>query len=56
VLIRKTLLFIAGLFLIALGIVGLILPVMPGWIFIFLGLSFIAPEFAEKLKQWVLRK
>jgi len=53
---RKLFLAIVGVFLILIGIAGLILPILPGWLLIFLGLSFIAPEFAEKLKKRIFRK
>lgn len=53
---KKVFLFAAGVFFILLGIIGWLLPVIPGWPFIFIGLSFIAPRFAEGLKRRVLRK
>ena len=53
---KKVLLAIAGAVLVLIGIAGLILPVLPGWLFIFLGLSFIAPEFAEKNKKKSFKK
>ena len=48
---------ISGVFLILLGIAGIILPILPGWVFIFIGLSLlginfwfieVAKEYAEK--------
>ena len=53
---KKFFLFIAGIFLILIGIVGWLLPVVPGWAFIFIGLSFIAPAFAARLKRRILRR
>jgi len=35
---------IAGVLLILVGIVGLMLPVMPGWIFIFPGIYLLGPD------------
>ena len=53
---KKIVFFILGVFLIATGIVGCLIPVLPGWPFLFLGLSFIAPKLAERLKQRFYRK
>lgn len=53
---KKIVLGIFGIFLILIGIAGWILPILPGWPFIFLGLSFIAPAFAARLKRRFLRK
>ena len=53
---KKLLLGVFGFFLILVGIAGILLPVIPGWFFIFLGLSFIAPAFAARLKRRVLRR
>ena len=39
--------FLIGIGLIILGIVGIILPVMPGWIFLFPGI-FLAFPFTKK--------
>lgn len=53
---KRFLLAIVGSFFILLGIVGLLLPILPGWPFIFAGLSFIVPRFAEQMKRKVLRR
>jgi len=47
-----------GLFLILLGIVGLILPIMPGWIFLIPGLIIIGEYYppAHQLVEWLKRK
>lgn len=34
-----------------IGVAGLFVPVVPGWVLIFFGLSFISPELAERLKR-----
>ena len=52
---KKIFLTIAGIVLIAIGMLGWILPILPGWLFIFLGISFIAPSFAARLKRRILR-
>ncbi len=54
--IRQALMFSAGIFLILLGIVGLVLPFLQGWLFIFLGLSLIAPRLAERLRRRFFRR
>lgn len=53
---KKIALGIAGLLLILVGVAGLILPILPGWPFVFLGLSMVAPAYAERLKRRVLRR
>lgn len=44
----------AGIGLILIGIVGLILPIMPGWVFIVPGLILIGEYFppAQRLVDW----
>lgn len=47
-----------GFVLIVVGIVGIILPIMPGWIFLFGGLVMLADYFAPArwLVDWGKRK
>ncbi|MBI4353396.1 MAG: laccase domain-containing protein [Candidatus Omnitrophica bacterium] len=45
-----------GVVLAGVGVAGLVLPFLPGLALIFVGLSFIAPELAEKLKRKILRR
>ena len=47
---KKLLALIGGVFILLLGIVGLIMPVLPGWPLIFVGLSIIAPAAAFRMK------
>jgi uncharacterized membrane protein YbaN (DUF454 family) len=42
---KKTLRILLGFGLVLLGIVGIILPVMPGWIFLIPGLTILAEHF-----------
>ncbi|HUS48603.1 MAG TPA: hypothetical protein VMZ91_00420 [Candidatus Paceibacterota bacterium] len=42
---KKTL----GIFLIIIGLTGLILPLMPGWVFIFLGVLLIGNKYLKNL-------
>ncbi|OIO36110.1 MAG: hypothetical protein AUJ72_06125 [Candidatus Omnitrophica bacterium CG1_02_46_14] len=53
---KKILLYVAGVFFLLIGAIGWILPVFPGWPFVFIGLSFIAPTLAARLKRRFLRK
>ena len=48
--------FVLGVFLIVVGMAGLVLPILPGWVMIFLGLSLIAPEFAARLRRRIFGK
>ncbi len=49
---------ISGIALLAVGIVGLILPVMPGWVFIIPGLMILADYFPpiKRLLDWAKAK
>ena len=47
---RKILRISAGVGLILVGIVGLILPIMPGWVFIIPGLVILA-EYSTRIKR-----
>jgi hypothetical protein len=55
---KKILRISAGVGLILIGIVGLILPVMPGWIFIIPGLVILAEysKSARRLLDWLKEK
>jgi uncharacterized protein YqgC (DUF456 family) len=54
----KLLKIIGGIGLILIGLVGLILPVMPGWIFIIPGLMILAEYFpsVRRLVDWAKSK
>jgi uncharacterized membrane protein YbaN (DUF454 family) len=47
-----------GILLILVGIVGLILPIMPGWVFIIPGLVILAEYFhpIRRVVDWAKRK
>jgi uncharacterized protein YqgC (DUF456 family) len=49
---------IAGFLLILVGLVGLALPIMPGWVFIIPGLVILGERWtwARSLLDWVKRK
>ena len=61
IIIKKTGLFITAIFLILLGIIGLILPIMPGWIFLIPGILILAKvsrrvdKQVNKTKSWINR-
>ena len=55
---RKLVRIASGIGLILVGIVGLILPVMPGWVFIIPGLMILADYYppAKRLLDFIKRK
>jgi uncharacterized membrane protein YbaN (DUF454 family) len=55
---RKILRTIFGIILVLLGVTGLILPIMPGWIFLIPGLIILSDYFPgiKRLLQWAKEK
>ena len=55
---RNLVRLITGIGLVVLGILGLILPIMPGWIFLIPGLIILGDYFppVKKLVEWAKRK
>ena len=55
---RKTFRIAAGMGLVLLGIAGLILPIMPGWVFLIPGLVILADYFpaVHRLVRWAKKK
>lgn len=56
-----TLRYIAGFVLVLFGIVGLVIPIVQGWVLIFAGVFLINPALARKMKEkfkgwWQRRK
>lgn len=49
---RKIVIFVVGSTVVLLGLAGLLLPVLPGWVLIFAGLVILATEFAWA--KWML--
>lgn len=51
---KKILKITGGILLILIGLVGLIMPIMPGWVFIIPGLMMLAEYFpsARRLLDW----
>ncbi|WP_321474309.1 PGPGW domain-containing protein [uncultured Paludibaculum sp.] len=54
----KLLRILSGLGLVLLGILGLILPIMPGWVFLIPGLVILADHFppVRRLLHWAKGK
>ena len=50
----KYLRWIIGIIFIIIGISGLILPIMPGWIFLILGIYFIGED--TRASRWMIGK
>lgn len=50
---RKIVIFVVGTNVVLLGLAGLLLPVLPGWVLIFAGLVILATEFAWA--RWILK-
>jgi len=50
---RKIVVFVIGMTLVGLGVAGLILPVLPGWLLIFGGFALLATEFVWA--RWMLK-
>lgn len=55
---RKPARVLGGIFLVLLGLLGLILPIMPGWIFLIPGLLILADHFpaVHRLVVWAKSK
>jgi Putative transmembrane protein (PGPGW) len=56
--IKKWLRIGVGVFLVLLGIVGLVLPIMPGWVFLIPGLVILAEYFpiVRRVLDWAKHK
>lgn len=55
---RKILRPFLGVLLLILGVIGLILPIMPGWVFLIPGLIILADYFPpiKRLVEWAKAK
>lgn len=55
---RAIIRIVSGIALLLVGVVGLILPIMPGWVFIIPGLMILADYFspARRLLDWAKAK
>jgi uncharacterized membrane protein YbaN (DUF454 family) len=57
--VKKTIRITVGVILLGLGIVGLALPVLQGWLTIFAGLYILFPEdttIGRKIRTWVRKR
>jgi uncharacterized membrane protein YbaN (DUF454 family) len=41
--------------MILLGLSGIVLPVLPGWVFIFAGIYLISPRRHKSIKNWLIK-
>jgi uncharacterized membrane protein YbaN (DUF454 family) len=41
--------------LILLGLSGIVLPILPGWVFIFAGIYLISPRRHKSIKRWLMK-
>lgn len=48
---KRVLVMPVGAACVALGVVGCVLPILPGWPFLFIGLSILAPRTAARLRK-----
>ena len=53
---KKFFLWIFGCLCLVIGVAGIILPILPGWFLIFVGLSIVAPRQAIRLKRMFQRR
>ena len=53
---KRFLLFGLGVLLIGVGILGLVVPVLPGWLFLFIGFSMTAPRLAARIRWRIFQK
>ena len=57
-LLRKIMVLIGGVVLVTLGLIGIVLPVMPGFLFLVGGLLLMSTEYAwaERALAWARRR
>jgi O-antigen/teichoic acid export membrane protein len=53
---NKTLKRVLGAILVLIGIAGIFLPILPGWLLIFFGLGWMRIYFLERLAKRIARK
>lgn len=47
---------IIGVISILIGIIGLVLPILPGWVLIFAGIYLLSPEHGKAIVNWLEEK
>lgn len=55
-MVKRSLEITGGIILIAIGIIGLLLPLMPGAVPIFAGILLISPAHGKKIIDWLKKK
>jgi uncharacterized protein YqgC (DUF456 family) len=58
VIVGKALRLLSGMALVVVGLAGLILPILPGWVFLIPGLLILSDFFppVKRLVEWAKRK
>jgi uncharacterized membrane protein YbaN (DUF454 family) len=46
---------ILGSVMIILGLCGIALPILPGWVFVFAGIYLISPRRHRSIKNWLIK-
>lgn len=46
---------IIGTIMILIGLSGIVLPILPGWVFVFAGIYLISPRKHKSIKDWLIR-
>ena len=55
-MIRASLRIAAGLVLVGLGVAGLLLPIVPGWLFLIPGLALLGRHFQWARRLWAVAR
>ncbi|MBI4994168.1 hypothetical protein HZC21_00780 [Candidatus Peregrinibacteria bacterium] len=45
-----------GLMLLMLGIIGIFLPILQGWLLILIAIPIISPEHGKRIVEWMKKK
>lgn len=55
-MIKKTFYIIFGIICLFIGLVGFLVPFLPGWPFFFIGIGAISPKHGKGMLEWVKKK
>jgi len=53
--VKRVLVLLLGIFFIVLGLIGLILPILQGWLFLLIGLLLLS-LYSPALREWIDRQ